>query len=183
MIVKIKNTRLAFPALFEAKTVNGEGSPRFSAAFILPPDHPQVAEINAAIETVAKGKWGDKAPAILKQLRAQDKVCLHDGATKSQYDGFTGNLYLAASNKVRPVVLDRNATPLIAADGRPYAGCYVIGSVEIWAQDDGYGKRINAALRGVQFFADGDAFGSGAPPASPDEFDDLTVGADAETLA
>jgi hypothetical protein len=30
MQLKLRNVRLAFPALFEAKTVNGEGDPAFS---------------------------------------------------------------------------------------------------------------------------------------------------------
>ena len=38
MKLKLNNVRLAFPALFEAKTVNGEGDPRFSAVF---PDGPE----------------------------------------------------------------------------------------------------------------------------------------------
>ncbi len=33
MKLKLNNVRLAFPSLFEAKTVNGEGDPRFSAVF------------------------------------------------------------------------------------------------------------------------------------------------------
>lgn len=181
MIIKLKNVRLAFPALFEAKTVNGEGDPAFSAAFLLDADDPQVAEINQALVAVAKEKWGPKADAILKQLRAAGKVALRDGDEKAQYDGFEGNFYLSARSPTRPTVVDRDRTPLVAADGRPYAGCYVVASVELWAQDNGYGKRINAGLRGVQFLRDGDAFG-GSRPATPDEFDDMSEGAAADDL-
>ena len=34
MKIRLNNVRLAFPALFEAKTVNGEGDPAFSASFL-----------------------------------------------------------------------------------------------------------------------------------------------------
>ena len=34
MKVKLNNVRLSFAQLFEAKTVNGEGKPAFSASFI-----------------------------------------------------------------------------------------------------------------------------------------------------
>jgi hypothetical protein len=184
MKIRLQNVRLAFPALFEAKTVNGEGKPTFSASFILPADHPQIAEINEAIDAVAKDKWGAKAPNILKELRAKDKVALHDGDTKSQYDGFEGNMYVSARSEQRPLVLDRDKTPLTEADGKPYAGSYVYATVELWAQDNGYGKRVNAQLKGVQFFRDGDAFAGGGAPADPDDFDDLGEGVDAaDTLA
>ena len=181
MKLKLNNVRLAFPVLFEAKTVNGEGKPAFSASFLMDPADPQVKALNQAIEQVAKDKWGAKADAILKQMRAQDKVALHDGDLKSNYDGFPGNLYVSARSTTRPLVIDKDKSPLTEQDGRPYAGCYVNASVELWAQDNNYGKRINASLRGVQFFKDGDAFAGGGA-ASEDEFDDIAEGATADDL-
>jgi len=179
MQIKLNNVRLAFPALFEAKTVNGEGKPAFSASFLIDPADPQIQTIEAAIKTVAKEKWADKADALLKSLEKQDKTCLHDGDVKSNYDGFPGNMFVSARSNTRPTVLDRDKSPLVEADGKPYGGCYVNVSLDIWAQDNNYGKRINASLRGVQFFKDGDAFAGGGA-ADVDEFDDISEGADAE---
>ena len=182
MKVKLPNVRLAFPALFEAKTVNGEGEPRFSAAFLLSPKHPAFKEVEAAIEAVAKEKWGAKYAKILEELKNKDKTALHDGNSKSEYDGYEGNFFISAGNKVRPTVLDRDKSPLVAADGRPYAGCFVNAVVEIWAQDNKFGKRINASLGGVQFFKDGDAFAGGGV-ADESDFDDIGEGAEAEDLS
>lgn len=182
MKVKLKDVRLAFPALFEAKTVGGQGEPAFSASFILPPDHPSIKDVNDALEAVAKEKWGAKGLDQLKALRASGKVCLHNGDEKSNYDGFEGNLYISARAKSRPYVADRANNPTTASDGLIYGGCYVYASIELWAQDNNYGKRINATLKGVQFFRDGDAF-SGSSPASPDDFEDLTQGVDENELA
>lgn len=181
MKVKLTNVRLAFPVLFEAKTVNGEGKPAFSASFLLDPADPQVKALNQAIEQVAKDKWGAKAEAILKQMRAQDKVALHDGDLKANYDGFPGNLYVSARSAPRPLVIDKDKSPLTEQDGKPYAGCFVNASIELWPQDNNYGKRVNASLRGVQFFRDGDAFAGGGA-ASEDEFDDISSGATADDL-
>jgi hypothetical protein len=179
MKVKLENVRLAFPALFEAKTVNGEGEPAFSASFLMPPDHAAVAALRQAFETIGKEKWGAKWAAVKKEIEAKDRTALHDGDTKADYGGFEGNLFVSARSKTRPLVIDRDKTPLAAQDGRPYAGCYVNASVELWAQDNNYGKRINASLRGVQFARDGDAFGGGGS-ASEDDFD--FVEADAADL-
>lgn len=174
MKISLKDVRLAFPALFEAKTVNGEGAPAFSAAFILTPDHPSIKELQAAIEKVGEAKWGAKWPAVKKGMEAQDKTALHNGDSKADYEGYEGNFFVSARNKTRPVVIDRDKTPLVEADGKPYAGCYVNASIELWAQDNNYGKRINASLRGVQFLKDGEAFAGGGV-ASDDEFDDLST--------
>lgn len=181
MKVQLKNVRLAFPVLFEAKTVNGEGEPAFSASFLFGSDHPQVAEIQKAMDAVGKEKWNAKWPAVKKEMELKAKTLIQDGDAKGDYAGFEGQLYVNARNKVRPLVIDRDKTPLIAADGKPYAGCYVNASVELWAQDNKYGKRVNASLRGVQFLKDGDSF-SGGGTASEDDFDEIEDGADADDL-
>ena len=174
MKIKLNNVRLSFPQLFEAKTVNGEGKPAFSAAFLISPKDPQIAMINTAISTVAAEKWGAKADAILKTIRAADKTCLHSGDLKSNYDGFEGMMYISARNPLKPSVVDTNRSPLVAEDGRPYAGCYVNAVLELWTQDNNYGKRVNATLMGVQFYKDGESFVGGGV-ADADDFDDLTI--------
>ena len=103
-------------------------------------------------------------------------MALHDGDLKSNYDGFPGNLYVSARSTTRPLVINNDKSPLTEQDGKPYAGCYVNASIELWAQDNNYGKRVNASLRGVQFLRDGDAFAGGGA-ASEDEFDDISQGA------
>ena len=178
----IADARLAFPNLFKAKAGPDGGEPSFSAALIIPPNHPIIPKLNAAFERLAKEKWGEKGPAIVKQLRAQDRLALHDGATKAGYAGYDGNMFINTRSKMRPTVVDRNKVPLSEEDGKVYAGCYVNVSLELWAQDNNYGKRVNATLMGVQFFRDGDAFAGGGV-AGDDDFDDVSIGATADDLA
>jgi hypothetical protein len=176
----IRDARLAFPALFQPRTVNGEGKPRYSATLLLDANDPQIAAVRKTIAHVAKEKWKDKAPAILTSLEKVGKVALHDGDEKAQYDGFAGMMFVATSAKEDqpPTVVDANRAPLTERSGKPYAGCYVNASVEFWAQDNAYGKRINATLRGIQFARDGDTFGAGSRAAAADEFDEIEVAVD-----
>jgi hypothetical protein len=182
--ILLKDARLAFPNLFEPTTVNGEGKPRYSATLIIPADHPQLEEIKKKIDAVAKEKWREKAGALLSGLYKTGKVALHDGDEKAQYDGFAGNMFVtaAAQENAAPTVIDRDRSPLTQRSGRPYAGCFVNASLELWVQDNAYGKRVNCTLRGVQFLRDGDSFSAGRP-ADSDEFDDVSAGADAEDFA
>ena len=181
MKIKLANVRIAFPQLFVAKAFNGEGKATFNATFLLDPADPQVKVLQTSIDTVGAETWNGKATEILKTLKASDKTCLHNGDLKSAYDGFAGNLYLSANNPTRPLVLDADKSPLNAQDGRPYSGCFVNASIEIWAQDNNYGKRVNATLLGVQFFKDGEPFVGGGV-ASGDDFDDVSTGATADDL-
>lgn len=182
--ILLKDVRLAFPNLFEPTTVNGEGKPRYSATLLMPADHAQLEEIKRKVDAVAKEKWREKATALLAGLYKTGKVALHDGDEKAQYDGFPGNFFVtaAAQENAAPTVIDRDRSPLSQRSGRPYAGCYVNASLEFWAQDNAYGKRINCTLRGIQFFKDGDSFSAGRP-ADADEFEEVTEGAAAEDFA
>lgn len=170
--------RLAFPELFE---MNKDG--KFSAAFIAPPEHPGWAALRDVCEEIGKAKWGAKWPQVKKELTAGDNMLIHNGDAKASYDGYEGNLFFNANNKVRPTVVDRDTSPLVAADGRPYSGCYVLAKIDVWAQDNQYGKKINAQLQGVQFVKNGDAFSKGGGVAIPaTDFTPISEGADAEDL-
>jgi hypothetical protein len=174
MQIHLKNVRLAFPQLWEPKQVNGQGEPAYSASLLLSPDDPQADTVNALIDKVGEARWGAKAKTVLATLRGTDKVALHDGDTKAEYTGFEGMYFISARSKVAPLVINSDRTPLLANSGRPYAGCYVNAIVELWAQDNQFGKRVNASLKGIQFWRDGEAF-AGTPPANIDDFDDCSV--------
>lgn len=166
--VQLKDVRLTFPQLFEAKQVNGQGEPKYSAAFLFGRDHTAISEIQKAITEAAKAKWGEKYPEMLKQLKAADRLPVHDGDAKGDYDGYAGNLFINSSNKVRPLVIDGNLAPLTASDGKIYSGCYVHALVQFWAQDNKFGKRVNASLLGVQFVRDGERLAGGSTASASD---------------
>jgi hypothetical protein len=194
-IVQLKNARLSFPDLFEAKQFEGQGPFSYRAAFLQPEDQPvylqqadkswKATTMAKVIEAVAAEEWKAKAGAISKTLEGNpQKICWYDGALKD-YDGYEGNYVLSSSrgqDKGRPLVLDTDKSPLTEKDGKPYAGCYVNATVEVWAQDNKYGKGIRATLRGVQFVKDGDAFSAGTP-VSDDEFEEIAAPETADDLS
>lgn len=191
MKLMINNARLAFPSLFKATAFNAGDEPSYSATLLLTegatvtdPATGKQTTIEDACDAVGAEKWGTKWAATKKELVAKDKMAYHDGNAKANYAGFEGNTYIATRAKVsaRPTVIDQRRSPLTEEDGKPYAGCYVNASIELWAQDNNYGRRINAQIRGVQFARDGDAFAGGAP-ADANEFGEVAEGAGAEDLA
>lgn len=191
-IVKLLGARLAFPDLFEAKQFEGTGPFSYRATFLQTEDTPVMVQqadkswkkstMAKVIEAVAADAWKAKAPAILKTLQGNpQKICWYDGDVKD-YDGYAGNFALSSSrgqDKGRPLVFDADKSPLSEKDGKPYAGCFVNGTVEVWAQDNKFGKAIRATLRGAQFVKDGDAFSAGTP-VSDDEFDEIGAPEEAE---
>lgn len=171
--LKIREARLAFPDLFKPRAYKEGDTPKFGATFLLDPKSKDVKKIQDAMKEAAQNAWKEEAEETLEYLIKKDKVCLRDG-NDEKYDGFPGMLYLSTGNTKRPTVVDRDKTQLDAQSSRPYAGCYVNANVKIWAQDNQYGKRVNAEIQGVQFVRDGDAFGGGTV-SNMDDFDDLSV--------
>lgn len=173
MKVVLKNVRLAFPDLFTPVQFDGQGEARYGANFLFAPDSENAKLVEDTIKTVAAETWGAKAATTLKGLAGNsNKYCYGDGDTKT-CDGYEGQRYISAhrnSAQGAPSVVDSNKSPLTAASGRPYAGCYVNASIDIWAQKGQY-TGIRASLVGVQFLRDGDAF-AGAPATDAD-FEDL----------
>ena len=97
------------------------------------------------------------------------------------YDGWQNMFVVVASNTVRPVVVNGKREPVMEGDkNAPYSGCYVNATVSLWTQNNKFGKRVNANLRGIQFLRDGPAFGV-APVDADNEFellgDQATAGA------
>lgn len=208
MQVSVKVVRGAFLNIFHSKGVGDDGAERFSGAFPIVPDSLNRKALDAAMQAVAKEKWKDKADTVMAELERKGRVCFKHEALRNKdgelYDGFEGMYSLNASNKTRPLVIDRvgitkdsDKEPgrkytdpnkagvmfpiLTEQDGRPYGGCYVNLSIDVWAQDNSFGRRVNASLKGVQFHDDGDAFGGGSP-ASGNDFDSATVAAGADLV-
>lgn len=175
--VKIKG-RLAFANLFEAKPV-GDGGPRFSCSILFDKDSESYTALKAGIEAEATTRWGAKAPGILKSMYASAAGCLQNGDTKAQYAGFEGLWFCSAGQdeaKGRPDVRNAKGQPCVAGDkGAPYSGCYVVAFVDLWAQDNQYGKKVNASIAAVQFWKDGEAFGGTTRPVDESEFEDLSA--------
>lgn len=179
MAIILNDVRFAYLFVYTAKLQKGETDPakaRFSASLLFEPDGETHKQVIAEIERVAEEKWGARASGILKKLYAENKVCLRKGDTVTDRAGepnkdFVGRMFLRTSSGVAapPVVLTRQGaevTPetkgvLDRSDGTrsPRSGDYGQAKVNIWAQDNEFGIRVNAQILGVAFRRAGDAMG------------------------
>lgn len=179
-IVKLKDVRLSFAHLWRARSYEEDSPAKFEATLLVPNDHVQLSTLKTTIRSVIAEKWGETKSQDPKFVKSLKLWCLRDGDDK-EYDDYTGHQYVHAASVRRPVVIDRDKSPLVESDGRPYSGCYVNANVEIWATTHAKGgKQVNAGLLGLQFLRDGEAFSGGAI-GSADDFDEVDEAAmDAE---
>lgn len=159
----MQNVRLSFPSLFQHSTFGGESTGKYDAQFIL-----DKVEHKALIAQIIEAQ--QKVAADAKVKVSADKMALKDGDASGRPE-LEGKMTIKASTKKRPLVIDKDKSPLTEEDGVIYAGCYVNAIITLWCQNNSYGRRVNAQLDGVQFAKDGEPFGAGGIDAN--EFDSL----------
>lgn len=191
----VKGARLAYAqSLFEAKAGkptpdNPNPKPKFQGTFIIEPGtlafagdaNPESAAgmakgykfgefkgaLQSAIVAVAQEKLGPQWQQILAQLKAQNRLILHDGAEKALKPGYAGNHYFNASSDLRPMLRHKNGAQLNASDGVLYPGCYIDGAFDVWAFPQR--SSVNITLLAVTFSHDGERLAGGAT-ASEDDY-------------
>lgn len=182
--VKLKAVRLSFPDLFEAVQYEGTGPFKYRASFLFEPGSENEKLLKTAMKEVAEEEWKGKAEAVLTNAADDSKLRFIIDGNKKTYDGYKDMLVVTATrdqSKGRPMVLNKkpknpDGTPnyVTQTDGVVYAGCYVNATIEVWAQNNKFGKTVRAQLLAVQFVKDGDAFGGGSAKGSVDDFEDLS---------
>lgn len=179
--IMLKNVTMAFPAIAEPQAF-GEGEPAYGAKFPITPNSEQQKLIEDAIKAEAKEAWKDKADSVLSMLAEDGKIAFVKKVYKSKktgeaYQGFEGKHFLSTRNaKTQPTVVDQYGDEVTGKgniERLAFSGAVVHASVEVWAQDNKWGRRINCSLRGIMLTGEGENFGGGSAPASTDEFADL----------
>jgi hypothetical protein len=108
--------------LFQKATFEGKET-KFEATLLLDKDaHAEsIAEIQAAIKVAIKEKLGNAKVGA-------DKLCMKDG-DESDYEGYAGTMSLKAANAKRPLVIDRDKTPLAESTTGPIAAATLTRSL------------------------------------------------------
>lgn len=170
--IMLKNVRVSFPHLFTRPIIRGQEG-KCGAQIMLDNerDAKSIEAVKRRIQELIKDKLkGARVPA--------DKLCLRAGEDKGRAE-YEGHHILSANNTGKPFVISNNGRDMITdpEDNPIYAGCYVNAKIQLWAQDNDYGKRINCTLVAIQFSADGDALdGAHVSAADAVEGFDMTAG-------
>lgn len=174
-MIKIKG-RCSYPDVFRKRAYQESDPPekhRYGCHVIFPKaDTKQVEIIRQAILTVIKEKHPKDAEKQFKIFEAAQKLPLKDGdlTGREELEGMCD--FAAYEKKVRPLVVNRDRSLIVEDDNILYPGCNIVLLAEVYYSDNG-GARVTAALKGVQFVSDGEAF-SARKPVTPAEFDDLS---------
>ena len=165
----LKGVRLSFPSLFETESYNGTDTGKYAATFLAKKGSKEAKAIKKAVKEACAEKFKGKVPG---------KSCVKDG-DEVEYDGYADMIAIKANTKKRPVLINRDKSPITEEDDTLYAGCYVNVSLDVYGLDNSYGKRVSCQLNGIQFAKAGEPFG--ATNDSMDDFDDIDDNDDDES--
>lgn len=177
-IIMLKNLPMAFPALAEPQSF-GEGEPAYGAKFPIKPNSEHQKLLEDAMLAEATELWKDKGANVLSMLVEDGKTAFTKKVYRSKktgepYQGFEGTHYLSTRNaKTQPTVFNEYGDPLTSKgdiERQAFSGAVVNASVEVWAQDNKWGRRLNCTLRGIMLTGEGENVGGGSAPAGADEF-------------
>ena len=157
--------RFSYAHVFEPSAINEGDDKKYSVSILIQKkDLETLAKIKNAIEAArqeGKGKWNGKIPTVLK-------LPLRDGdAERPDDEDYEGMMFLNASSKNRPGVVDENTDPVMSKDDF-YSGCFGRASVNFYAFNVSGNKGIAVGLNNLQKLEDGDRLSGGGSSASDD---------------
>jgi hypothetical protein len=168
-MITIKNVRLSYPSLFKATSFSEDQEKKFSATFLIEKGSDTEKQIFDEIRRCAKNAFGDKAKSVVEKQDASQRQLLKDGDEKTDdsgdvANGYAGHVYLKATSKTAPLVIDRSRQKVTEDQNLIYGGCIVNAQIDIWSQKNKFGNFINCKLLAVQFWEDAPAFGNAGRP-------------------
>lgn len=184
--ILLQNGRFSFTYVYKPY-VNKDGNQNYTTHWIFEETHPQWGELQQLIITTAQDGWKDKWQEYLAAAKGQDKLCVHRGdISKPGIDVYKGKLFVSASRKVDDppmTIVDESKRPITIASGKLYSGAWGDIAINLWAQNNSFGRRINAEILGVQHVRHDTKLSGGGAIAKADEFKVYGKDADAQAPA
>lgn len=162
--------RVSFPHVFEKHSGFEGQEPKFSVVMLFS-KKADLSALKRAVQNAAIEKWGPKEKWP-KNLR----MPFRDGNEKSDLQGYKDTIFISASSKQRPGVVDQRREPITEESEGFYAGCYARASLIAFAYDTAGNKGVSFSLQNLQKLRDGEKF-SGRRSAEED-FDSVEDGSD-----
>jgi hypothetical protein len=157
--ITLNNVRLSFPSLWEKNVFQGQEG-KYVATFLFPKNGKTWEKLYKNLRAIEDYLISENK--LNRIPKGDSNRAVKDGDEKD-YQGYEGCWTIRASNEFRPGLYDRQALQVDKEDSPFYAGCYVNAEVELWAQNNKFGQRVNASLLNVQFVRDGEPFTAGRP--------------------
>lgn len=156
--------RVSFPAVFTAKAFQNQ-EPKYSVVMLFS-KKTDISELKKAAMNAAAEKFGNDKTKWPKNL----KMPFRDGDEKADTPGYKDTIFVTASSKQRPGLVDRSRQAILSEEDF-YAGCYARAELIAFAYDTAGNRGVSFSLQNIQKLKEGEKF-SGRK-AAEDVFDSV----------
>lgn len=157
--------RVSYPHVFKAQS-SFEGQDEKYSITMLFSKKTDLTKMKRAAHNAAVEKWGADKTKWPKKF----KWPFRDGAEREDTKGYKNCIFVAASSKTKPGLLDRAKNP-IEEPADFYAGCYAHCTLIAFAFDKGGNRGVGFALQNIQKLRDGEPLS--ARKSAEEEFEEV----------
>lgn len=160
--------RVSFAHVFKPSAYEGQ-EPKFSVVMLFPKST-DIKALKLAAAAAVEGKYGadkSKWPKNLKLPFRDGDV--PTGDREEPMDGYADHIFINATSKERPGLVDGRLSPIVETDGTFYAGCYARATLNAYCYDVSGNKGVAFGLNNIQKLRDGKPFSG--KKAATDDFD------------
>lgn len=144
--------RLSYPNLFKPKAFQDGQEPKYSLVLLFS-DKTKLRALRDAVDQACADKWGPKEKWP-KNLRSP----FRDGNEKADSPGYENTIFISASSKQPPGVVNQKVEYITESSNEIYAGCFVRATVNAYAYDTMGNRGVAFGLQNVQKTRDGQPF-------------------------
>jgi hypothetical protein len=154
--ITLNNVRISYPKLFSAAQINGQGDPKYSAAFLIHESNPGLKELFRLAKEATDAKYPDgKVPQKFKKLPCYKASEDEKYAGRPEYDGIWILNTSKNAKQGSPTVVDQRLNAVIDP-GKIYPGLVVNVGLSVYTYDQPLAKGVTTGLEAVQIVRDGD---------------------------
>lgn len=173
--------QLSFAKLAKAESFQG-GDPKYSITMLFPnnidlskPADGQKTSMKHAAYAALVEKWGSDKTKWPKNLR----MPFRDGNEKEDLEGYADKIFVYASSKKQPGMVNQSLKPILNIEEELYSGCFCRAEVIAFAYDTAGNRGVSFSIQNIQKLSDGTPF-SGRKAAQDvfDAVEDLSADSD-----
>lgn len=159
----INDARISFPQLWhdDVRVVNGKEQvyPKSATILLSKTKHADtLGAINAQMKAAINASESVKKAVAQAGMKAFKGICLRGAGEEGWRDEYPADHMVLKANCKKgskpPLALHADKTHASEKDDPFYSGCRVNVKVQIWLQDNQWGRRINCKLVALQFAGD-----------------------------
>lgn len=165
--------RVSFPHVFEAKAIVEGQEPKYSIAMLFD-KKTDLAPLKKAVQNAILEKYGTTEK---DELPENFRMPFRNGDTKTDLAGYAGTIFVNASSKQKPGLVDKDLNPILDKE-EFYPGCYARATLIAFCYDVSGNSGVSFSLQNIQKVKDGESL-SGKKKAE-DEFEVIEDDSDSE---